>query len=131
MTRPDFGFLSWMLLGTVLLVAEAESSDASPLLLMSTALAVVWFGDFAHSVEMIYPRWEKEVIDEAQESARRGLLARRASAFGAMAAASLAVSYVGVSLMPPLVLPGEAAAVVGIFAVVAVALLAAVTSTGR
>jgi hypothetical protein len=98
---------------------------------MSTALAVVWFGDFAHSVEMIHPRWGKDVTDEVQESARRGLLARRASAFGAMAAASLAVSYVGVSLIPPLVLPGEAAAVVGIFTVVAVALLAAVTSTGR
>jgi hypothetical protein len=129
-TRPDSGFLSWMLLGTVLLVAEDESEASLPLL-MGTALTVIWLADFSHSVEMIHPRWAKEVLDDAQDSSRRRLLTRRISTFGVMAAASLAVSYVGVGLAPPLVLPGQAAAVVGIFTVVAVALLVLVTSTGR
>lgn len=131
MMRPDFGFLSWMLIGTALLVSEVEMSDASVLLLMGTAIGVIWLADFTHSLEMIHPRWGTEVIDETQESARRRLLTRRTSTFGGMAVASLAVSYVSVGLAPPLVLSGQGAAVVGILAVVAVALLVAVTSMER
>ena len=124
--RPDAEVLGWLILGTTILVAEAESTAVSYWLTMSTAIAVVVFADFGHSVALLYPRSRREVVDDLQRSERRRLLARRASVLGGAGGASLVLSLVGVNLSPPLLLSGASAAIVGILAVVAMALVALV-----
>jgi hypothetical protein len=124
--RPDAEVLGWLILGTTLLVAEAESAAVSYWLTMSTAIAVVVFADFGHSVALLYPRSRREVVDELQRSARGQLLGRRASVLGGAGGASLVLSLVGVNLSPPLLLSGGSTAIVGILAVVAMVLVALV-----
>jgi len=124
--RPDAEVLGWLILGTTILVAEAESTAVSYWLTMSTAIAVVVFADFGHSVALLYPRSRREVVDDLQRSERRRLLGRRASVLGGAGGASLVLSLVGVNLSPPLLLSGASAAIVGILAVVAMALVALV-----
>jgi hypothetical protein len=124
--RPDAEVLGWLILGTTILVAEAESTAVSYWLTMSTAIAVVVFADFGHSVALLYPRSRREVVDDLQRSERRRLLGRRASVLGGAGGASLVLSLVGVNLSPPLLLSGASDAIVGILAVVAMALVALV-----
>jgi len=124
--RPDAEVLGWLILGTTLLGAEAESATVSYWLTMSTAIVVVVFADFEHSVALLYPRSRREVVDELQRSERRRLLRKRASVLGGAGGASLVLSFVGVNLSPPLLLPGVSDAIVGIFAVVAMVLIALV-----
>jgi len=124
--RPDAEVLGWLILGTTLLVAEAESVTVSYWLTMTTAVAVVVFADLGHSVALVYPRSRGEVVDGLQRSERRGLLGRRAFVLGGAGGASLVLSLVGVNLSPPLLLFGASTAIVGILAVVAIVLVALV-----
>jgi hypothetical protein len=123
--RPDAEVLGWLILGTTLLAVEAEST-VSYWLTMSTAIAVVVLADFEHSVALLYPRSRREVVDDLQQSARRRLLRRRASVLGGAGGGSLALSLVGVSLSPPLLLSGASTVIVGILGVVAMVLVALV-----
>lgn len=124
--RPDAEVLGWLILGTTLLAAEAESTAGSYWLTMSTAIAVVVLADFEHSVALVYPRSTREVVDDHQQSARRRLLRRRGSVLGGAGAGALVLSLVGVNLSSPLLLSGASAAIVGILAVVAMLLVALV-----
>jgi len=124
--RPDAEVLGWLILGTTLLAAEAKSAAASYWLTMCTAIAVVVFADFQHSVALLNPRSRREAVDNQQQSARRQLLRRRASVLGGAGGGSLVLSLVGVNLSPPLVLSGAATAIVGILAVAAMVLVALV-----
>lgn len=125
--RPDAEVLAWLLLCTMLLLAESESGTLPFWLPMATAAAFVVLADADHSAAIIYPRGKGEVIDALQGSARASLLGRRVGLAGAAAGAALAVSVLGVILAPPLRLPGASAAVVGVFAATAMALVALVT----
>jgi len=130
--RPDAEVLGWLILGTTLLAAEAESATVSYWLTMSTAIAIVVLADFEHSVALLYPRSTREVVDDLQQSARRRLLRRRASVLGGAGGGSLVLSLVGVNLSPPLLLSGASTAIVGILAVVAMLLVAlAIMGAGR
>jgi len=124
--RPDAEVLGWLILGTALLAAEAESAAVSYWMTMATAIAVVVFADFEHSVALLYPRSGREVVDELQQSERRRLLGKRALVLGGTGGGSLVLSFVGVNLSPPLLISGASAAIVGIFAVVAMVLIALV-----
>ena len=124
--RPDAEVLGWLILGTALLAAEAESAAVSYWMTMATAIAVVVFADFEHSVALLYPRSGREVVDELQQSERRRLLGKRALVLGGAGGGSLVLSFVGVNLSPPLLISGASAAIVGIFAVVAMVLIALV-----
>jgi hypothetical protein len=124
--RPDAEVLGWLILGTALLAAEAESTTVSYWLTMSTAIAVVVFADLEHSVALLYPRSRREVIDDLQRSERRRLLGERAFVLGSAGGGSLVLSFVGVNLSPPLLLSGASDAIVGILAVVAMVLIALV-----
>ena len=124
--RPDAEVLGWLILGTALLAAEAESTTVSYWLTMSTAIAVVVFADLEHSVALLYPRSRREVVDELQRSERRRLLGERAFVLGSAGGGSLVLSFVGVNLSPPLLLSGASDAIVGILAVVAMVLIALV-----
>jgi len=122
--RPDAEVLGWLILGTTLLAAEAESAAIPYWLTMSTAIAVVVLADFEHSVALLYPRSAREVVDDLQQSARRRLLWRRASVMGGAGGGALVLSLVGVNLSPPLLLSGASAAIVSILAVIAMLLIA-------
>ena len=124
--RPDAEVLGWLILGTTMLAAEADSTLVSYWLTMSTAIVVVLFADFEHSVALLYPRSKMEVVDDIQQMERRRLLRRRASVLGSAGGGALVLSFVGVNLSPPLLLSGSSTAIVGILAVVAMVLVALV-----
>jgi hypothetical protein len=114
--RPDIEVLAWLLLGSGLLLVAAGFGDNSYLVAMTLALGVVCLADFEHSVVMMRPGIG-DVIDDNQESIRWQLLIKRAKTIGILAGGSLALSVLGLSLAPPLVLSGESAAIVGVLAV--------------
>lgn len=124
-SRPDFEVLAWMLLGSGMLLVITLLAYA-PLLVMGAALAVVCLADFDHSVAIMYPRGG--VVDLAHESSRRRMLLKRVAAIGTTAIGSLAISVLGVSLAPPLLVSGNPAAVVGGFAVAVLLLIVIVAS---
>jgi hypothetical protein len=128
--RPDGEVLGWLILGTTLLAAEAESAAVTYWLTMSTAIAVVVLADIEHSVALLYPRSAREVVDRLQQSARGRLLRRRASVLGGAGGGALALSLAGVNLSPPLSLSGASATIVGILAVIAMLLVALVVLGG-
>ena len=122
--RPDAEVLGWLILGTTMITAEAESALVSYWLTMSTAIVVVVFADFEHSVALLSPRSKREAVDDLQQSERRRLLRRRASVLVSAGGGSLVLSLIGVNLSPPLLLSGASTAIVGVLAVVAMVLVA-------
>lgn len=124
-SRPDSEVFAWVLLGSGLLLVTTLLGYA-PLLVMGEALAVVCMADFNHTVAIMYPR--AGVVDPARESSRRRMLLKRAATIGATAIGSLAISVLGVSLAPPLLVSGNPAAVVGGLAVAVILLIVVVTS---
>jgi hypothetical protein len=129
--RPDAEVLAWLILGTASLAAEAESAAGSFWLSTTTALVVVLMADIGHTAAILYPRSKNETVDEGQRLTRRHLLLRRVGTMGSMGAASLTLTIFGVSLAPPLSLSGSSAAMVGILAVAALALLAGIAAADR